>query len=105
MHSLLRPGPLWKCAGSGAEAGVKGDQAVVVLRQTGGGGDVGGGLVGRTEGGVGGYRLDGGIDGLNLWEDTVSYIILGMDHNAPLEYALVLELRQPIISTLGEPRV
>ena len=54
----------------------------------------------QTEGG-GGDGWD--EDGLNRWEDNVAYVTLGTEPNAPLAYALEMELHHPTISKLGEP--
>ena len=51
--------------------------------------------------GGGGDGRDGRVDGLNLWEDNLENIILWTEPNAPLDYALVLELYHHIMSTLG----
>ena len=52
--------------------------------------------------GVGGDGRYGDKDGLSWWEDNVSHVTLGADHNAPLVYALVLELHHPSMSNFGE---
>ena len=64
--------------------------------------DAYGGLVGGTDRWVGGDIRDGDRDGLNRWEDNVSTITLGTDHNATLAYVLGLEHHHPIMSTIGE---
>ena len=88
--------------GSGAEAGVKGCQEVVEAVKNRFGGDADGGLVGGMDGGGGGYIRYIERDGLSRWEDNVSHVTLGTDHNAPLVYALVLELHHPSMSNFGE---
>ena len=88
-------------SGGGAEAGVKGGQAVVGAGRTGFGGDADGDSGGGTDGGGGGDGWD--EDGLNRWEDNVAYVTLGTEPNAPLAYALEMELHHPTISKLGEP--
>ena len=55
----------------------------------------------HMEGGWGDTR-DRDVDVLSWWEDNVSNITLGTEHNSPLAYALVLENHHLIISTLGE---
>ena len=91
-------------SGSKAEAGVKGDQAVVGAGRTGFGGDSYGGSGGGIDGGGGGDRRDGDgyEEGVNMWEDNVANVTLGVEPNAPLAYALLLELHHPIVSTLGK---
>ena len=64
-------------------------------------GDVYGGLGGRTKRGGGGDRQDGDDDGINRWEDTVSNVILGTEHNDTLASAPVLELHYQIMSMIG----
>ena len=56
--------------------------------RTGFGGDADGGLGSGTEKGGGQYGQDG--DGLHWLDDTAAHIILGMETNAPLSYALGL---------------
>ena len=68
--------------------------------RTGCGGDVDGVLGGRTNRGGGGIR-----DRLSRLEDNVAYVPLGTDPNAPLAYAMRLEIHHPIMSTLGDPGV
>ena len=48
---------------------------------------------------------DGDGDGeiLGWWEDKIECITLGMEPNDPLDYAPVLELYHPIMSTLVDP--
>ena len=75
---------------SGAEAGVKGDQAVVVVGGIGCVGDKNCGLGGRTDGGRGGdgrYR-DGDV--LSWWEDNVENVTLGTEPKSILYYDPVL---------------
>ena len=36
-----------------------------------------------------------------MWEDNVANLILGMEPNATLDYAPVLEIHQPIMIILG----
>ena len=55
---------------------------------------------GTGGGGGGGGRHEEG-DGLNRWEDNLANVILGMEPNAPLAYATVLEPPQTITSKLG----
>ena len=51
------------------------------------------------------YGRDGNRYGCIIrWDYTVSYIILGTEHNAPLAFAPGLELHHSIISMLGEHR-
>ena len=52
--------------------------------------------MGGGGGGGGEQEFDG--DGLNMWVDNVANIILGIDTNAPLAYALVSEIQHPIVS-------
>ena len=61
-------------SGGGAEAGVKGDQAVVGSGRIGCGGDVDGASGGRTYGGGGGNGQDGYGDRLSWLEDIISHI-------------------------------
>ena len=89
-------------SGGGAEAGVKGVQAVVVAGHNLFGGDADGGLGGGTDRGGAGYKQDGYRDGLSRWEDNIAHINLGTEPNDPLAYALVLELHHPIITKVGE---
>ena len=42
-------------------------------------------------------------DRLIQWENNEAHITLGMEPNAPLTYALILEHYQPIMSKLGDP--
>ena len=91
-------------SGGGAADGVKDGQAVVVSGRIGLGGYVYGGLGGGTKRGGGGDRQDGDDDGINRWEDTVSNVILGTEHNDPLASAPVLELHHQIMSMLGGHR-
>ena len=44
---------------------------------------------------------DGDI--LGWWEDKIECVTLGMEPNDPLDYAPVLELYHPIMSTLVDP--
>ena len=86
----------------GAETGDTGIQAVVGEGRGGCGGGVDGGSGGGTDRGLGGDGRDGyGYRQLIMWEYTVSNVILGMEPNAPLVYAPVLEIHQPIMSMLG----
>ena len=65
------------------------------------GGGVYGGSGGETVGGVLVYRWDGDRDvRLIMWEDTVSSLILGTEHNALLAYSLGLELHHLVMSML-----
>ena len=57
-------------------------------------------LGGRTDWGGGGYGWDGYGDILNQWYDIVANIILRMENNVPLAYALGLEFNHPIMSTI-----
>ena len=66
--------------------------------RTGCGGDVDGILGGRTDRGGGGDR-----DRLSRLEDNVAHVTLGTDPNAPLAYAMGLEIHHPIMSTLRDP--
>ena len=70
--------------------------------QGGCGRDAEGGPGGGTERGGEWYGQDGDGDWLNQWEDNLENITSGMDPNAPLAYALGLEHRHPISSTLGD---
>ena len=58
---------------------------------------------GGTDGGGGRDIRDRDGEVLSRWEDNVAHVTVGTEINAPLTYALVLELRHPIMSTLGEP--
>ena len=46
---------------------------------------------------------DGDGDILGWWEDKIECVTLGMEPNDPLDYAPVLELYHPIMSTLVDP--
>ena len=73
-------------SGGGAEAGVKGDQAVVGAGLIVCGGDADGGSGVGTDGRVGGDEQDGDGDGLSRWEDNVAHVTLGTETNDPLAY-------------------
>ena len=92
-------------SGGGAEAGVKGGQAVVVARQTRFEGDVDGGSGSRTDGGGGGYGRDGygDKDRLSWWNNIVAQVNLGAEPNPLLVSAPGLETHHPIMSAFGEP--
>ena len=68
--------------------------------RTGCGGDVEGGSGGGTRRGVGGDKRGRDGDRLIQLEDNVAHVTLGTDPNSLFAYALVLELFQPIMSTL-----
>ena len=54
----------------------------------------------RSEGGKGDGR-DGDGDGLNMWEDNVANVILGIEPYAFLDSAPALELHHPNMNILG----
>ena len=87
-------------SGLGATSGVKDGELVVGEGKLGLGWDayVGSG-VRVDEGGRGDGRYGGGYR-LNRWEDTVANAILGTESNNILAYHPVLEIYQPIMSTL-----
>ena len=73
-------------------------------RVTGGQAVVGTGIprLGRdADVGGGGDGCDSHGDRLNRWEDIVAKKNLGMEPNAPLAYAYILELHYPSMSMLG----
>ena len=89
-------------SGGGEASGVTGEQEVVGAVSLGLGGDGYGGSGGGTGGGGGG---DGGYDNkygqlIRLY-DNASNVILGIEHNCPLDYDPGLELHHPIMSILG----
>ena len=86
----------------GADAGVKGYQAVVASGRIGCGGDADGDSGGGTDRGWGGDGQSGDGDRLSQWEDNVDRLTLGTEPNSTLAYALVLEHHYPIMSTLGD---
>ena len=67
-------GPMY---GGGSSVEVKVGQAVVGAGRLA----LGGGFGGVMDGGGGGDGWDGDRGGLNLWEDTVANVILGMEYN------------------------
>ena len=88
-------------SGGGEASGITGGQGVVKTGRLGLGGDAYDGLGGRTGGEGGGYGRYGDGYGIIMWKDTVAKIILGMEPNAPLAYAYILELQYPSMSMLG----
>ena len=92
-------------SGGGEEAGFKGDQAVAGAVRIGCGGDANSGSGGGTDVEVGGDAQNENGDGYGLswWENNIENVTLGMEPNAPLVYAPVLEHHSPYISTLGYP--
>ena len=52
-------------------------------------------LGGRTDRGGEVYGWDSEGDGINSWEDTVAYVILERETNAPLAYAPVIGTPPP----------
>ena len=88
-------------SGGVGASGVTGAQLVVGTGRSGIGRDADSVLGCGTNRGGRGYGRDGGGDGINRWEDTVANVILGKDPNAPLDYALGLELHHPIMNMLG----
>ena len=84
------------------DTGAMGIQVVVGTGEGVCGGYVYGSLGGEMDRGGGEDGRDGDKDGqLIRWECNVANVILGMEPNAPLAYALVLELCHPIMSMLG----
>ena len=62
-------------------------------------------LVGGMGGGGRGYGHNRDRSRLSWWGDNVAHVTLGMAPDYPLSYATVLELHQPIMSTIGQHRV
>ena len=78
-----------------AETGATGIQVEVGAVNIGCGGNAAGGLGGGTDKGGGGDGQDSNRDGrLIRWEYTVANAILGTGPNAPIAYALLLELHR-----------
>ena len=86
-----------------AEARVKVDQALVGAGHIGCGVDVDGVSGGGTDGGERGYGQEVYGYRLSRWEDNVAHVTLGVEPNAPLAYAPVLEHHHPIMSMIGYP--
>ena len=85
----------------GAETWATGFQAVVGEEMVGCIGDADSVLGGRMEGGGGGDRWDGNIDGRIIrWEYTVVNVNLVTGTNAPIFYAPGLELHHSIMIML-----
>ena len=75
-------------SGGGAEARVKGSQAVVVSGRVGCGGYADSGSGGGMGGGGIGDGWYGDVDRLSRWEDHVAIVTLGTEPNSLLVYAL-----------------
>ena len=88
-------------SGGVADAGVKGDQAVVLAGRIGCGGDADVVLGGITDGRGGDVR-EGDGDGLSRWEDNVAHVTLVTEPNGPFAYAPGLENHHLIMSMLGD---
>ena len=87
--------------GGGAEAEVKGSQAVVEAVRNGFGGDADSGSGGGTGGGGGG-GWDRGGEGLSWWEDNAEHLMLGTEPNSHLAYPPGLELHHLITRNIRE---
>ena len=70
--------------------------------RTGFGGEADISLGSGIDRGGGGDGWDGYKDRLSRWEDNVAHVNLGTEPNAPLVYALALELPHTIMSKVGE---
>ena len=81
--------------------GVKGGQAVAVIRRLGLGRDTDGGSGGGMNRGWVEYGQDGDGYAINMCKDTVANIIFGTEPNDPLASAPGLELHHLTMSMLG----